>query len=224
MSEQNQFVIGMDCGTTNIKAVVLRSDGKVIAKASRPSTFLQSGPNMHEQDANEWWKSASEIFSELSKSLNREELLNIKGICVSSHTVTMLPVDSKGMPLRMAMTYQDGRSSGELEEILETIGRDRFINIVGGQPSVAFLPNKLLWFRRNEPDLYERTSAFLQASSYINYKLTGVMVTDTDQAYRTQCMDVEKQGWSEEIASVIGVPELAGRFLSAGSGRSPERS
>ena len=205
MSEQNQFVIGMDCGTTNIKAIVLRSDGKVIAKASRPSTFLQSGPNMHEQDANEWWKSASEIFSELSKSLNREELLHITGICVSSHTVTLLPVDSNGMPLRMAMTYQDGRSSGELEEILETIGRDRFINIVGGQPSVAFLPNKLLWYRRNEPDLYKSTAAFLQASSYINYKLTGVMVTDTDQAYRTQCMDVEKQAWSEEIASVIGV-------------------
>lgn len=209
MSEQNQFVIGMDCGTTNIKAVVLRSDGRVIAKASRPSTFLQPGPNMHEQDANEWWKSASEIFAELSGCLSREDLTHIMGICVSSHTVTMLPVNSHGMPLRMAMTYQDGRSSAELNEIVETIGRDRFTNIVGGQPSVAFLPNKLLWFKRNEPDLYERTAFFLQASSYINYKLTDVMVTDEDQAYRTQCMDVAKKIWSEQIASLIDEDLLA---------------
>lgn len=203
MSEQYQFVIGMDCGTTNIKAIVLRNDGKVIANASRPSTFYHPGPGMHEQDANEWWKSASEIFSELTASLSAEDLNHILGICISSHTVTLLPVDSNGMPLRMAMTYQDGRSSGELNEILEKIGRDRFINIVGGQPSVAFLPNKILWFKRNEPELYTRTAYFLQASSYINYKLTNVMVTDVDQAYRTQCMDMEKQDWSEEIAALI---------------------
>lgn len=207
MSEQYQYVIGMDCGTTNIKGIVLRSDGKVTAKASRPSTFYRPGPDMHEQDANEWWKSASEIFSELSGGMSPDDLSNIRGICISSHTVTMLPVDSHGRPLRMAMTYQDGRSSGELREILEVIGRERFINIVGGQPSVAFLPNKILWFKRHEPDLYARTAYFLQASSYINYKLTDVMVTDEDQAYRTQCMDVEKQDWSDEIAAVID-PDL----------------
>jgi len=160
---------------------------------------------MHEQDANEWWKSASEIFRELTDQMSPEDISEIRGICISSHTVTLLPVDSAGKPLRMAMTYQDGRSSGELNEILDIIGRDRFVNIVGGQPSVAFLPNKLLWYRRFEPELYARTAYFLQASSYINFKLTGVMVTDTDQAYRTQCMDMDAQKWSDEIAQVIGV-------------------
>ena len=144
MSEQFQYVIGMDCGTTNIKAVVLREDGYVAAKASRPSTFYQPGPNMNEQDANEWWQNASDIFRELVSKMQQSEVQLIKGICISSHTVTLLPVNENGVPLRMAMTYQDGRSSGELDDIMETIGHDRFVRIVGGQPSVAFLPNKIL--------------------------------------------------------------------------------
>ena len=51
------YLIGMDCGTTNIKAIIIGEDGKVIAEASRPSRFLSPGPNQHEQDANGWWAS-----------------------------------------------------------------------------------------------------------------------------------------------------------------------
>lgn len=204
MSEFFDYVLGMDCGTTNIKAVALRSDGKVAAEASRPSKFLNPGRHMQEQDAEEWWRSATEIFQSIVGQLGLEAA-RIRGISVSSHTVSMLPVDAGGSPLRPAMTYQDGRSARELEEIVSSVGKDRFVRIVGGQPSIAFLPNKLLWYRRNEPEKFDRTAYFLQASSYINFKLTGVMSSDIDQALRTQCMDIGTLDWSEEIARVIGV-------------------
>ncbi len=205
MAGQHNYVIGMDCGTTNIKAVVLRDDGAVAAEASRPSTFLNPGLNMHEQDARAWWRDACAIFRSLAERLGPEEARRIRGISVSSHTVTLLAVDESGTPLRPAMTYQDSRSAPELEEIVRAVGRDRFVRIVGGQPSAAFLPNKLLWFRRNEPGLFERTAAFLQASSYINFKLTGVLSSDIDQALRTQCLDIGTLDWSPEIGRAIGV-------------------
>ena len=205
MSEFFDYVLGMDCGTTNIKAVVLRSDGAVAAEASRPSRFLNPGRDMQEQDAEEWWHSAAEIFRSIAVQLGPEARARIRGICISSHTVSMLPVDAGGSPLRPAMTYQDGRSARELEEIVSSIGKDRFVRIVGGQPSVAFLPNKLLWYKRNELEKFDKTAYFLQASSYINFKLTGVMSSDIDQALRTQCMDIGTLDWSEEIARAIGV-------------------
>ena len=205
MTGQFQYVIGMDCGTTNIKAVVLGEDGRVIAEASRPNRFLSPGHMMHEQNAEDWWRNAAEIFQTLTKQIGPGAARRVRGVCVSSHTVTLLPVNAAGTPLRPAMTYQDGRSARELEEILDTVGRERFIRIVGGQPSVAFLPSKLLWYARHEPALFAQTAAFLQASSYINFKLTGVMCTDIDQALRTQCMDMETQRWSEEIASALGM-------------------
>lgn len=205
MAKIENYLLGMDCGTTNIKAIILAEDGTVVAEASRPSKFLSPGPNMQEQDANEWWANTVEIFRALTAKAGPDIVKRIRGISVSSHTVTMLPVDKDGNPLRNAMTYQDNRSAAELHYIVDTIGFDRFVEIVGGQPAVAFLPNKLLWFKKNEPELFAKTAYFLQASSYINFKLTGKMTTDIDQASRTQCLDISTMEWSKEIGDVIGI-------------------
>lgn len=205
MAKVENYLLGMDCGTTNIKAIILGEDGTVVAEASRPSKFMNPGPNMQEQDANEWWSNTVEIFRSLTEQAGHDIVKRIRGISVSSHTVTMLPVDAEGNPLRNAMTYQDNRSAEELHYIVDTIGYDRFVKIVGGQPAVAFLPNKILWFKKHEPELYAKTACFLQASSFINYKLTGKMTMDIDQATRTQCLDISTMEWSKEIGDVIGV-------------------
>lgn len=205
MANIENYLLGMDCGTTNIKAVILGEDGTLAAEASRPSKFLNPGINMQEQDANEWWSNTVDIFHSLCEQAGSEIVKRIRGISISSHTVTMLPVDAQGNPLRTAITYQDNRSADELHYIVDTIGFDKFVQIVGGQPAVAFLPNKILWFKKNQPELFAKTAYFLQASSFINYKLTGVMTSDIDQASRTQCLDISTMQWSDEIGKVIGV-------------------
>ena len=199
------YVIGMDMGTTNIKAIVLRSDGAVMAEASLPSTHYNPGLNMQEQDAEEWWEHVCTILQSVTGQIGADEAQKIGGICISSHTVSMLPVDEDGKPLYRALTVQDGRSYAEMEEIVKKVGADRFVQIVGGQPAVAFLPWKILWYKRHEPQLYAKTRWYLQASSFINYRLTGVMVSDLDQALRTQCMDRDTLEWSSEIGEAMGV-------------------
>ena len=205
MGLENTYVIGMDMGTTNIKAVALGNDGRVVADASLPNKFYNPGLNMHEQDANEWWQNVQYIFNTITERIGIEAVKKIRGICISSHTVSLLPVAENGMPLYRALTYQDSRSVGGLREIIEKIGYKQFVRIVGGQPSVAFLPNKILWFKHHEPELFQRTKHFMQASSYINYKLTGVITSDIDQGLRTQCMDIGTLEWSEVIGDAIGV-------------------
>ena len=173
MGVKYEYVIGMDCGTTNIKAVALRNDGVIAARESLPNVTISPGPLMREQDPEMLWENAAKIFSSLAATLGSDQMSRVRGISISSHTVSLLPVDIHGKPLRNAIIYQDSRSSDELARILEKTGREKYINIVGGQPSTAFLPGKLLWYAENEPDLYEKTAYFLQVSSYINYKLTG---------------------------------------------------
>ena len=199
------YVLGMDMGTTNIKAIALRSDGAVTAQASLPSTHYNPGLMMQEQDAEEWWENVCVILRSVAQQLGAEETKKIRGICISSHTVSMLPLSEDGTPLRRALTVQDGRSFREMEEIVEKVGYERFVQIVGGQPAVAFLPWKILWYKRHEPQLFEQTRWYVQASSFINYRLTGVLVSDLDQALRTQCMDRDTMEWSSEIGDVIGV-------------------
>lgn len=202
---QENYLIGMDCGTTNMKAILMGEDGTVAAKASRLCTTIQAGPGAVEQDAKEWWSNAADIFRSLSKSAGEEVMKRVRGIAISSHTVTMLPLDENGEPLRNALTCQDGRSGEEMREIVEAMGQEHFASVVGGQPAAAFLPNKILWFKNHEPELFEKTKYYIQANSYLNMKLTGVVTIDMDQAARTQCLDINTMEWSEEIGSLIGV-------------------
>lgn len=199
------YLIGMDLGTTNVKAILMDENGNVVARASRANHLIFPGKSMVEQSAEEWWNNAREIFQEITSAADREIVNRVRGISISSQTVTMLPVDKEGRPLRNAMIWMDARSAKEMHYISLMLGHDHYVDIMGGQPDVAFLPNKLLWYKMQETDLYLQTEKVMQASSYINFKLTGQMTTDLDQAVRTQCMDINTLKWSKEIGDVIGI-------------------
>ena len=205
MALSENYLIGMDLGTTNVKAILMDEHGSVVASSSRENHLIFPGPNMVEQSADEWWDNASAIFRDITSAAGPEIVSRVRGISVSSQTVTMLPVDKDGNPLRNAMIWMDSRSAKEMHYISLTLGHDHFVELTGGQPDVAFLPNKILWFKNNEPGLFAKTAKILQASSYINLKLTGVMSADIDQGARTQCMDIHSLTWSPEIGDVIGV-------------------
>lgn len=210
------YLLGMDLGTTNIKAIIMDEDGTVVASSSAANHLIFPGPNMVEQDANEWWTNALSILQNITKQAGPEIVSRIRVISISSQTVTMLPVDKDGTPLRNAMIWMDSRSNKELHYIKHAVGAGRFVSIIGGQPDVAFLPNKILWFKQNEPELFAKTEKILQASSFINLKLTGKMTMDVDQAARCQCMDITTLKWSDEIGRVLDVdfnkilPRIAG--------------
>jgi xylulokinase len=70
---------------------------------------------------------------------------------------------------------------------------------------VSFLPSKLLWYKKHEPKNFAKTHIFLQANSFINYKLTGKFSADIDQATLSQCYDIKNKCWSKEIGSVIEI-------------------
>lgn len=200
-----QYLLGIDLGTTNIKGNIMDNEGNLISTASRPNHLIFPGPNMIEQDANEWWNNACEILKDMTAAAGEDIVKEIKGISISSQVISLLPLDKDGNTLRNAIIYQDCRSAAEVDYILEKVGFDNFVNIVGGQPSVAFLPNKILWFKNNEPELFAKTYRILQANGYLNYKLTGAMEMDLDCAGRCQCMEMATLKWSKEIGDVVGV-------------------
>ena len=87
MSNVENYLLGMDCGTTNIKAIILGEDGTVVASESRPSRFIVPGNNMQEQDANEWWENSVKIFRSLSQQAGKEIMEKVRGISISNFEV-----------------------------------------------------------------------------------------------------------------------------------------
>lgn len=205
MSNAGNYLLGIDLGTTNVKAIITDSKGSVIASASRANSLVFPGPNMVEQDPALWWSNTVSILNEITNKAGKQVVSDICGISVSSQTVTLLPVNVQGEPLRNAIIWMDSRSTEELDELMNILGEKTFSNIIGATPNVSFLPCKLLWFKRHEPALYAQTYKVLQASSYLNYKLTGKMTIDMDQAMKSQCLDVSTLKWSDQIADALGI-------------------
>ncbi|MDF3001770.1 MAG: xylB3 [Bacillota bacterium] len=204
MKTAENYLLGIDLGTTNVKAIIMDENGTVVASSSKGNELIFPGPGMAEQNPVHWWENTAEIIRTITMQVGPDIVKKVRGICVSSHIVSMLPVDKDGNPLRNAMIWMDNRSDRELQYILDEIGCSKFVSIVGAQPDVAFLPNKILWLKRNEPELFAKTACVLQASSYINYKLTGQMAMDIDQASRCQCLNINTLKWSSEISEAIG--------------------
>ena len=195
----DHYLLGMDLGTTNLKAVVLDEAGQALASASASYPLIMPGPNQVEQDPAAWWAAALSVFRSVTGQMG-PAASHIRGISVSSQFPTLLPLDREGNVLRNAIIWMDKRAHRELEEILDTVGLEEYIASAGGRPDVSFLPCKLLWMKRHEPELLARTYRILQANGYINYKLTGVMSADVEQASLGQCLDLRTLAWSMSMA------------------------
>lgn len=199
-----RYLLGMDIGTTNQKVLMTTLSGEKVASATRENRLIQPGPGMAEQDPEQWWSNTISLLQELSDIVGHEALRQIGGICISSQTVTLLPVDAQGNALMNALIWMDGRSGEELREVLETVGRENYIRIAGGQPDVVFLPGKLRWLVKNRPEVLKKTKWLLQANGYVNLKLTRKASLDLDQAVRTQCYDIVSGCWSDTIGRAVG--------------------
>ena len=205
MSLKENYLLGIDQGTTNVKANIMDEDGNVIATASRPNTPIIPGLNMVEQDPRQWWDNTRSILKEITAAAGRDVVDRIRGISISSQIISLVPVARDGSPVRNAITYQDTRSAAELDYLVAQLGRDHFAEIIGAPPSVAFLSNKILWYKNHEPENFEKTAWILQANGYLNFQLTGVAAIDLDCASRSQCLDVRTRTWSDELSKIMGL-------------------
>jgi xylulokinase len=205
------LLLGLDIGTSSSKAVLARPDGIVVAIAQREHALSLPRPGWAEHDAERvWWTDLMTLLAELG----REALAHVRGICVSGIGPCLLPVDGRGVPLRPAVLYGiDTRASAEVQELTERYG-DEAVLASGGSPltSQAVGP-KLVWLRRHEPEVWERTRRFLMASSFAVLRLTGEYVLDHHSA--SQCNPLYdlagagwRQDWAEEIAPGLELPRL----------------
>ena len=201
----SDYLLGIDLGTTNIKAVIFASDGAALASASAGYPLIFPGPDQVEQDPHQWWEAAVSILREVTGRAGPEITRKIRGISISSQLPSLLPLDRDGNVLRSAMIWMDKRSWHELDQILDTMGRGEYVASAGAQPDVAFLPSKILWFKKHEPELFAKTHRILQANGYLNYKLTGVMAMDIDQAALCQCLDLHTLRWSQTMSDAMGL-------------------
>lgn len=214
------LLLGLDVGTSSSKAVLARPDGAVVATAQREHATSFPHPGWVEHDAETvWWTDVLALLAELGP----ERLRQVAGVCVSGIGPCVLPLDGRGEPLRPAILYGiDTRAGAEIEELTERYGADEILELGGSPLTSQAIGPKLLWLRRHEPEVWERTRRFAMASSFAVLRLTGEYVLDHHSA--SQCNPLYDlaggrwhEGWAEEIAPGLELPRLLWPGEAAGA-------
>ncbi|TKT74687.1 FGGY-family carbohydrate kinase [Aquamicrobium sp. LC103] len=207
--------LGIDIGTFESKGVLADADGRVIATARRAHRMLVPQPGWAEHDAEKnWWGEFCEISNELIAT-SRYDPSAIKSVAVSGIGPCMLPVDGNGAPLMNAVLYGvDTRASEEIAELTAEVGLDELLASGGNALTSQSVGPKILWLKKNRPEIFARTRCVLNSSSFLIHRLTGRFVIDHYSAGSFNPLyDIRAQGWSDRYAERIIAPDRLPELL-----------
>jgi xylulokinase len=191
-------LVGLDIGTTGVKALALSPDGVVTGRAEQEYALSTPRPGWAEQDPDDWVRAAEAALRRLGGG---DTSLGLSG---QMHGLVVL--DSEQRVLRPAILWNDQRTAAECAEIEARIGLDRLIELTGNRALPGFTAPKLLWLRRHEPEVYARIEHVLLPKDYVRLRLTGERATDAADASGTLLFDVPRRRWSEEVLEALEIP------------------
>lgn len=200
--------LGIDLGTSGVKAILLSEEGRVVASHSEALTLSRPHPLWSEQNPADWWTATDRAVSALSK---QHALQSVKavGLTGQMHGATVL--DAKHQVLRPAILWNDGRSFSQCGKLEAELPDSR--QITGNLMMPGFTAPKLLWLRENEPELFAKIDKVLLPKDHLRWLMTGVFASDMSDAAGTMWLDVAKRDWSDKMLSATGLtrkhmPEL----------------
>jgi xylulokinase len=193
-----ELLVGLDVGTTGVKAVAITPAGEVVAAAEEGYPLSTPQPGWSEQDPDDWVPAAEKALGSLGIDPLRF------GFSGQMHGLVCL--DERDRVLRPAILWNDQRTAAECAEIEERLGLQRLISLTGNRALPGFTAPKLLWLRRHEPDVYARIRRILLPKDYVRLRLTGEWAIDAADASGTLLFDVARRGWSDDVLSALEVP------------------
>jgi xylulokinase len=191
-------VIGVDVGTTGVKAVALSPAGDVLARAEEEYPLSLPQPGWAEQDPEDWWRATERALGSLGVAPSSV------GLTGQMHGLVLL--DAHDAVLRPAILWNDQRTSAECDEIEELVGRERLLELTGNRALTGFTAPKLLWVRRHEPEVWSRARHILLPKDYVRLRLSGERVIDAAEASGTLLFDVARRRWSDEVCEALEIP------------------
>ncbi len=178
-----KYFLGFDLGTTTSKGVITDSEGKVYADHVIEHAVARPEAGYAEHDAEKIWYGE---FVEICRMLIKKAEINpeeIEGVGCSGLYPCVLTVDKQGIPLRPAILYGiDTRNLEEIDEMREKMGVDYSVAVSGNGITAQSIGPKILWIRKNEPEVFQKTGKYLFATSFLVFRLTGEYVLDHGSA------------------------------------------
>lgn len=215
------YLLGVDVGSTNLKAIIYDLQGNAVAKASGPTQRFNPYP-----ENPEWtiWK-PEQIWTGIANAIKQvtsqvDNSRDIKALAVTGMGMDGIPIDKNGKWLYPFISWHCPRTIPQQTWWIENIGQDKQFSICGNQIWTFNTALRLMWMRENEPEIMAKTDKWLLIEDFINFMLCGQCATDYSMASTTLLFDQRKRQWSDELIEFVGIdknllcePKPAGTVL-----------
>lgn len=212
--------IGIDIGSSQVKAVAYDTDGTALASAYRKYAFTTPQPGYMELDGETVMNGALEALAECAAQV--QAVSPVRAIAGSSQGEAFSPVDENGKILMPAMISGDMRASEIVSEFADRFGREKLYRLTGHSVSAMFSLGKLLWLRENAPEIFQKTRRFLCFEDLLCFRMTGQAVMGNSLAGRTMLFNPGTHQWVPELLAACGItadqlsrPEPSGTVVGA---------
>jgi len=186
--------LGVDVGTSGVKAILVDTSGDVLASAITPLQLATPQPGWAEQDPDAWWAAAAAAIRTVLAARPGDSP-DAVGVSGQMHSSVFL--DAHGEVIRPALLWCDGRTTDECREITERVGGEQRLRDLAFNPALeGFTLPKVLWLRRHEPEAFARLATVMLPKDFIRFKLTGVVATEPSDASATLMYDTARMRWS----------------------------
>ncbi len=193
--------LGLDLGTSGLRALLVRDDGSIVASAERSCRVQHPHSGWSEQDPAEWISACAAALEEL-KSRVPAELSALKGIGLSGHMHGATLLDANNKVLRPCILWNDTRSAAEAA-VLDSTAQVR--DLSGNIVFPGFTAPKLVWLAKHEPEVYAKVAKVLLPKDYLRFWLTGELYGDMSDAAGTSWLDVGARDWSDTLLDASGM-------------------
>ncbi|PPQ35896.1 xylulokinase [Rhodopila globiformis] len=198
--------LGLDFGTSAVKALLVDGEQAVVGSASVPLTVQRPAPGHSEQDPEAWWQAMLDAVDALGRD-HPAALAAVEGIGLSGQMHGAVLLDAAGKGLRPAILWNDVRSAAECAELEAAFPALR--QVTGNIAMPGFTAPKLLWVRKHEPAVFNQVRTVLLPKAWIRYRLTGEMIEEMSDASGTLWLDVGARDWSDAALAATGLARQA---------------
>ncbi len=194
--------LGIDLGTSSVKALLVDGGQRPIAHAAEPLVTLHPAPLASEQEPEDWIRAVEAVLARLHAA-EPGAMSGVAALGVSGQMHAALLLDRSDRPVRPAMLWNDGRAEAEARE-LNARSRD-LARRLGVSAMPGFTAPKLAWLARHEPAAFARARCLLLTADYVRLRLTGERACSVSDAAGTWLLDQERRNWSAEAVSLAGI-------------------
>ena len=201
------YLMGIDLGSTSIKAVIYDEHGKMVSNGYRPTPLTYDNkeqPSWCVWEPEKIWDCVCASIRQALAELSDPQ--EVKAVAVTGFGMDGLPMDKDGKPLYPMISWHCPRTIPQYERFTKEVGKENIFRLTGKQPQSIDSIYRMIWMKENHPEILEKTDTWLLIEDYVNYMLCGVMGTDYSMATCTSAFDQRTHSWCEDLIKTAGIP------------------